>query len=145
MQHNKKSQMKQPQTRGASGGGRSVQSIEVADEGGVVSLKVRLVAYMHEEDGGYAVYCPALDVASQGDTVDEAKKNIAEATQCFLKGCHKMGTLKKVLLESGFLLADKKQARRERTKASAEHPPRWFPFSAHLMPVADYRRVRHAA
>ena len=68
-----------------------------------VTVSARLAAYVRaEKDGGYFVYCPVLDVGSQGDTVAEAKKNIAEATQCFVDGCYEMGTLNEVLLECGF-------------------------------------------
>lgn len=132
--------------QGAANGGRHAQSFEVSVGNGGAYLKVRLMAHIHKEDGGYAVYCPALDVASQGDTVDEAKKNIAEATLCFLKGCRKRGTLKKVLLESVFLPAmDGKQVPKVPAISSAGNSPKWFPFSTRLAPVANHRRVKHAA
>lgn len=37
------------------------------------------------ELGGYAVVCPELGVASQGETVEEALVNIQEAVECFLE------------------------------------------------------------
>ena len=39
-----------------------------------------------ERDGdGYVALCPEFDVASQGDTVEEAKRNLAEAVSLFLE------------------------------------------------------------
>jgi predicted RNase H-like HicB family nuclease len=38
----------------------------------------------HEEDM-YVALCPELDVASQGNTVEEAKSNLSEAVELFLE------------------------------------------------------------
>jgi len=32
-----------------------------------------------EEEGGYTVYCPELDIYTQGDDVDDALRNLKEA------------------------------------------------------------------
>ena len=38
------------------------------------------------EEGGYHVWCPSLiGCRSQGETLEEAKKNIIEAIQCHLE------------------------------------------------------------
>ncbi|MBW3637478.1 MAG: type II toxin-antitoxin system HicB family antitoxin [Armatimonadetes bacterium] len=34
---------------------------------------------------GYSAHCPELDVASQGDTPDEARANLREALELFLE------------------------------------------------------------
>jgi len=39
-----------------------------------------------EEEGGYTVYCPELDIYTQGDTVQEALANLKEAAQLHLQG-----------------------------------------------------------
>ena len=45
-----------------------------------------------EEDGGFAVWVPALPgCVSQGETRDEALANIREAIQCYLESCLKHG------------------------------------------------------
>ena len=50
------------------------------------------VIFEKEGDGGYHVYCPALKGChSQGDTQEEAMKNIEEAIQCYLESLHKDG------------------------------------------------------
>jgi len=46
--------------------------------------------------------CDALDVASQGETEEEARKNIAEALFMFLQSCIERGTLDAVLKKCGF-------------------------------------------
>jgi len=38
-----------------------------------------------KEDEGYSALCLELDVASQGETVEEAKKNIIEAVTLYLE------------------------------------------------------------
>ncbi len=39
-----------------------------------------------ERDGsGYVSLCPDLDIASQGNTVEEARKNLMEAIELFLE------------------------------------------------------------
>ena len=44
------------------------------------------------EEGGYHAWCPALaGCRSQGDTLEEAKRNIVEAIQCHLESLLKEG------------------------------------------------------
>jgi len=38
-----------------------------------------------EEEGGYTVYCPELDIYTQGDTVEEALANLKEAAELHLQ------------------------------------------------------------
>ena len=45
----------------------------------------RFTAIIEREGDGYVSLCPELDVASQGDTVDEARQNLAEAVALFLE------------------------------------------------------------
>ena len=44
-----------------------------------------LTAIIEKEGNGYVALCPELDVASQGDTIEEARKNIREAVELFLE------------------------------------------------------------
>ena len=41
----------------------------------------RLTAIIQRKDDGYVSLCPELDIASQGDTVEEARCNLAEALE----------------------------------------------------------------
>jgi predicted RNase H-like HicB family nuclease len=45
----------------------------------------RFTAIIEAEDDGYVALCPELDVASQGDTVAEARANLVEAIELFLE------------------------------------------------------------
>ncbi len=44
-----------------------------------------LTAIIEREGDGYVALCPELDVASQGDTIEEARKNIREAVELVLE------------------------------------------------------------
>ncbi|PYQ26316.1 MAG: hypothetical protein DMF56_24980 [Acidobacteria bacterium] len=44
----------------------------------------RFTAMIYRENGGYVALCPELDVASQGDSVEEAA-NLREAVELFLE------------------------------------------------------------
>ncbi|OPY60151.1 MAG: hypothetical protein A4E57_04538 [Syntrophorhabdaceae bacterium PtaU1.Bin034] len=46
---------------------------------------MKLTAIIEREDDGYVSLCPELDIASQGDTVEEAKSNLQEAVQLFFE------------------------------------------------------------
>jgi predicted RNase H-like HicB family nuclease len=45
----------------------------------------KFTAILEREGDGYVSLCPELDVASQGDTVEEALKNLREAVELFLE------------------------------------------------------------
>jgi len=48
--------------------------------------KVQQVTAIIEREGdGYVSLCPELDIASQGSTIEEARKNLAEALELFLE------------------------------------------------------------
>ncbi len=45
----------------------------------------RMTAILRHEGTGYVALCPEVDVASQGDTVAEARDNLAEALTLFFE------------------------------------------------------------
>ena len=45
----------------------------------------RLTAIIEREDEAYVALCPELDIASQGDTVESARKNLIEALELFFE------------------------------------------------------------
>ena len=45
----------------------------------------RFTAMIYREDDGYVSLCPELDVASQGDSVEEASANLREAVELFIE------------------------------------------------------------
>jgi predicted RNase H-like HicB family nuclease len=45
----------------------------------------QLTAIIEREGDGYVALCPELDIASQGDTVEEARSNLVEALEGFFE------------------------------------------------------------
>ena len=48
-------------------------------------MRKQLTAIIEKEVDGYVALCPEVDVASQGDTVSEARKNLQEALELFFE------------------------------------------------------------
>jgi len=48
-------------------------------------MKKQLTAIIEREGGGYVSLCPELDIASQGDTIEEARQNLREAIELFFE------------------------------------------------------------
>lgn len=48
-------------------------------------MNKKLTAIIEREGDGFVALCPEVDVASQGDTVDEARKNLQEALELFFE------------------------------------------------------------
>ena len=45
----------------------------------------QFTAIIEREGSGYVSFCPQLDIASQGDTVEDARKNLIEALELFFE------------------------------------------------------------
>ncbi len=65
-----------------------------------VNLKVPFV--IHKKKKWFVASCPVLDVHSQGETEEQAKKNLGEALYLFFVSCFERGTLDEVLKKCGF-------------------------------------------
>ncbi len=48
-------------------------------------MKRQLTAIIGREGDGYVALCPELDIASQGDTVQDARDNLQEALELFFE------------------------------------------------------------
>ena len=48
-------------------------------------MKRYLTAIIEKEGSGYVSLCPELDIASQGETVTEARENLQEALELFFE------------------------------------------------------------
>jgi predicted RNase H-like HicB family nuclease len=44
-----------------------------------------MTAIIEREGDGYVALCPELDIASQGDTVESARRNLIEALELFFE------------------------------------------------------------
>ena len=45
----------------------------------------RLTAIIEREDDGFVALCPEMDVASQGNSIEEARANLTEALTLFFE------------------------------------------------------------
>jgi predicted RNase H-like HicB family nuclease len=48
-------------------------------------MQKQLTAIIEREGNGYVSLCPELDIASQGDTIEEARDNLREALELFFE------------------------------------------------------------
>ncbi len=64
--------------------------------------EVPYTLHIFKEGDTFVAYVPELDVSSCGSTDDEARKNIRDAVQAFLRTTAEMGTLQEVLEEAGY-------------------------------------------
>jgi predicted RNase H-like HicB family nuclease len=55
-----------------------------------------------KEGNMYTAYCPELDVASCGTTIEEAQKNLLEVIEIQLEETARLGTLKTFLEDAGY-------------------------------------------
>ena len=52
-------------------------------------MKRQLTAIIEREGDGYVALCPELDIASQGETIEEARNNLREALELFFEAASK--------------------------------------------------------
>jgi predicted RNase H-like HicB family nuclease len=52
-------------------------------------MRQKLTAIIEKEGTGYVALCPELDIASQGDTVEQARDNLKEALELFFETASK--------------------------------------------------------
>ena len=48
-------------------------------------MNKQLTVIIEKEDDGYVALCPEVDIASQGDSILEAKDNLREALELFFE------------------------------------------------------------
>ena len=64
-------------------------------------MKIRLTEEIWKEGNMYVSYCPELDIASCGEDVEQAKRNLNEAIIINIEETKKMGTFKEFLENCG--------------------------------------------
>jgi predicted RNase H-like HicB family nuclease len=52
-------------------------------------MKRHLTAIIEREGDGYVSLCPELDIASQGESIEAARKNLQEALELFFEAASK--------------------------------------------------------
>ena len=68
------------------------------ERGRIFDMRYKLTAMIEKEGDGYVALCPELDIASQGNSVEEARKNLAEALSLFFE-CASPQEVKERLLQ----------------------------------------------
>lgn len=48
-------------------------------------MQKQLTAFIEREGSGYVSLCPELDIASQGNSIEEARDNLKEALELFFE------------------------------------------------------------
>jgi len=71
---------------------------------------------IHQENSHFVSACPELDVASCGDTIDEALKNIREATLLYLNTIEEQGERQRIFHEKRITLHHKEPPERKRVE-----------------------------
>ncbi len=60
--------------------------------------RMRLTAELiPEEEGGYSVYCPELDIYTQGETEEECLANLREAVELHMEELGEQAHLRKII------------------------------------------------
>ena len=65
-------------------------------------MKIKVTEEIWKEGNMYVSYCPELDMASCGESLEESKKNLKEVISINFEECRKMGTLNQLLTDAGF-------------------------------------------
>lgn len=63
---------------------------------------MKLTAVIEREGNGYVSLCPELDIASQGDSVEQVRDNLKEAIEVFFE-CTSPEEIKKRIHEEVFV------------------------------------------
>lgn len=64
------------------------------------------ISIKKEREGGYSVLCTDLDIASQGETIEEATENIKEAIELYIESAEELGIMNEVLEKLGLTQDD---------------------------------------
>ena len=65
-------------------------------------MKFKVTEEVWKEGNMYVSYCPELDMAACGKSIEESKKNLKEVISINFVECQKMGTLNELLQDAGF-------------------------------------------
>lgn len=72
--------------------------MNTAMQNNMMPVEVRFIP----EGNIWVAQCESLGVMTQGNSFDEAQKNLAEALLLFLESCLRRGVLEQVLQEAGY-------------------------------------------
>ena len=67
-----------------------------------VQMTLKVPVEIKKRGKWFIANCPVLDVVTQGEDIEKAKKNLGHAITLFLVSCFERGTLEEVLSQCGF-------------------------------------------
>jgi len=67
-------------------------------------VEVQLGVLVFQELESYIAYCPALNLSTYGDSINDVKEAFDDALKCYLEDCAKMGTLEEDLKNHGWVM-----------------------------------------
>lgn len=71
--------------------------------GEMITLQVRLRAFVRKETKArWIAVCPSVAVASQGNSVDDAKRSLRDAVELWFESCIERGVLDQAMREVNF-------------------------------------------
>jgi len=68
------------------------------------SVEIQLGVLIFQEGDSYLAYCPALQLSTYGDSVNDVKEAFEDLVRSYAEDSHKMGTLEKDLISHGWIL-----------------------------------------
>jgi len=74
-----------------------------------MAKEIILTMVIRREQKGYAAWCPELDIASQGETFEDAKKNLREAVGVYVETVVADGAVQELLERLGTTYEDFKK------------------------------------
>ena len=74
-----------------------------------MNSELMLTTIVKKQRNRYSAWCPELDIASEGDSIDEAQKNLKEAVQCQVEAMIEAGDLNTLLEKIGITKEDLKK------------------------------------
>jgi predicted RNase H-like HicB family nuclease len=70
----------------------------------IKEIKLSVAVFITKENDTYVTYCPALELSSYGDSIEDAKESFEDALRIFVEETQKKGTFEKMLLHLGWAL-----------------------------------------
>ncbi|MFI5195685.1 MAG: type II toxin-antitoxin system HicB family antitoxin, partial [Chitinophagales bacterium] len=68
------------------------------------SIEIQLGVLIFQEGDSYLAYCPALELSTYGDSINDAKEAFEDLITSYAEDCQKMGTLEKDLAAHGWVM-----------------------------------------
>jgi predicted RNase H-like HicB family nuclease len=97
---------------------------------------VTMRATKDEETGQYVAVCEDLDVASCGDSIEDAFAQIEDAVELFLNALEEEGERERVFAERGIVIHEGDLPSHEATVTTSVHPDELVKAGAFQVPLA---------